>query len=343
MYPKAYMNADNPGDVNFMEPDCFRPGNILYSNRDTLKSLDPDRWAPQSIAGRDRKSGYQEGKGFNARFNFMTSFYQFNSTTVVIADTSNDCVRTVNRITNMTSWVSGKCADPLGFGSVDGSFYSARFSGPYYFVKLPGFVSDGHEQLAFTDFSSIRIMDFTAETVSTMVEEDVIERPRVLTLSPDNSSLYFSFFNGVGHLELATYRRTILSQGYRHGTPVDGPLSSAVFGGDINAMAFLGEKVLIVSDQENNIIRVIDLVDRQVSSICQHPTLDADSMCPIGKVRSGDITKCLTCVPQSFYIMRDENKILLGGIGALGYIKTTGQVFSCFCGTFKYSIYSWLI
>ena len=83
-----------------MEPDRFRPGNILYSNRDTLKSLDPDRWAPHSIAGRDRKSGYQEGKGFNAHFNFMTSFYQFNSTTVVIANTSNDCVRTVNRITN---------------------------------------------------------------------------------------------------------------------------------------------------------------------------------------------------------------------------------------------------
>ena len=312
----------NVEDITYMEKDQFQPGNILYINSAAMKSLNTSHWQPHVIAGRDNFDEYQEGQGSNARFNFMESFYQRNSTTVIVADSGNNCVRIVDRITNTTSRLSGRCGDPDGFGSIDGPFYSAGFASPSFFVRLPTTVSGGHEQLAFKDFSAVRKIDFTTETVSTMAQDDQIQQLSALTINPDNSSLYLSFLNGIAKLDLLTNKLTILSLSRRHGRPVDGPLSVAVFESGISSLTFLNPSVLLISDYNNDMIRVVDLITEEVTSLCQIP--EASKYSCYGGVKSGDIQECAVCSPNALLVIPEKNQVLLGSVGFFGYIKTTG-------------------
>ena len=114
------MHVENSGlGIMHMEFDRFVPDNLLYIDGHSLKTLNMSIMEGHLIAGLTKTNGSQDGVGSHARFDHPYSFYQYNSTYVVIADAFNYCLRSVDRLTNQTSWVAGGCGS---YDYVDGSF-----------------------------------------------------------------------------------------------------------------------------------------------------------------------------------------------------------------------------
>ena len=84
-----------------MQEDLFIPGNIVYSEGKSLKTTNGR--TKQLIAGDSGVYGYAEGIGVDAYFKYIASFLQLNSTTLLVVDSGNHCLRLVDRITTTTS------------------------------------------------------------------------------------------------------------------------------------------------------------------------------------------------------------------------------------------------
>ena len=106
----------------FMELDKFIPGNILFVESHSLKTLNLATNETWLIAGNTASRGYRQGTGEIARFNGPFSFHQRNSTDVIILDSNNGCIRTLSRLTNSTEILAGLCTKP---GDLDGPLRSA--------------------------------------------------------------------------------------------------------------------------------------------------------------------------------------------------------------------------
>ena len=94
-------------DVTHIEQDLFNLTNLLYSDGNSLKSGD------MIVVGlAEAFPGYIEGIGEIARFCHITGFVQLNSSTVLIVDSYNHCVRLVDRNSRQTLGFSGECTWP---------------------------------------------------------------------------------------------------------------------------------------------------------------------------------------------------------------------------------------
>ena len=147
-----------------MESDLYIPGNVIYTDRYSIKTSNDT--GSQIIAGSTTHSGYQEGTGSAARFNYIYGFTQISSTQIVVSDTSNVCLRLVDRVSGRTLQFSGQCRKG---GYQDGS--PALFSDPRSIikdVKKP-------DQLIVADSSNnaLRSVNLKARVVSTLVKSDV--------------------------------------------------------------------------------------------------------------------------------------------------------------------------
>lgn len=89
-----------------METDHTDANHVLVSIGTALWSTDGSETF--TIIGGE-EFGYREGNASEALFADITGFIQFNSTTVIIADNENFCLRVFNRVTETTSALFGKC------------------------------------------------------------------------------------------------------------------------------------------------------------------------------------------------------------------------------------------
>lgn len=89
-----------------METDQENPNRILYSVGSALLSTSGSE---TFIIVGGEEFGYQEGNAFEARFDYISGFTQFNSTTIIIADKLKSCLRAFDHITETTSPLMGSC------------------------------------------------------------------------------------------------------------------------------------------------------------------------------------------------------------------------------------------
>ena len=102
--------------VDRLERDNIISNNIIFSDYHALKTTDGND--TYNIAGIATQSGYVEGVGTVARFNFITSFLQLSTNRILITDYNNLCVRSLDRITNETMTFVGNCTNS---GNKDGT------------------------------------------------------------------------------------------------------------------------------------------------------------------------------------------------------------------------------
>ena len=87
--------------------DEFVPGNLLFVERHTIKTTDGT--TTSLIAGSSTSYGYLEDVGANARFDDILSFVQLSKARVILTDSDNHCLRSIDRTTSGTSTYAGNC------------------------------------------------------------------------------------------------------------------------------------------------------------------------------------------------------------------------------------------
>ena len=90
--------------VYHMDLDRYRPGFILYTDKNAL--MTSDGTTTHLIAGNSTQYGYREGVGAEARFSYIKGLEQISEKLVVVADSANHCMRLIDRTSNTSSLFS---------------------------------------------------------------------------------------------------------------------------------------------------------------------------------------------------------------------------------------------
>lgn len=289
-----------------MELDLRHPGNVLYAENHCLTTLNPSDLRSDKVVGSSTLRGYHEGIGGTARFDVLSGFKQVNATHVVVLDNSNHCVRIVDRTTNRTSTLAGRC---WSSGYVDGSFPDARFKLPFQIIQ-----SDTENRYLIADYGNLVIRELRLENqqVSTLV--NTTEKPNALLLSRDRKSVFFSWFKGVGQVDLQTKEVQFLTSpdklyyGFR-----DGAANQAVFE-RVEEMVYLNDHLILMTDIRNNVLRVFNLISNSISTVCNRDN---------GTV-TGTIASCEIHLPRSLLVMPNRDQVLIGSLRYIGYLNVTG-------------------
>ena len=93
--------------VYHMETDISQQGNVIYGDYSALVTNDGTK--PRVVVGSNSDWGYKEGVGKEARLYGITGFVQISNNQVIVAETYGECLRSVNRNTQRTSFFSGQC------------------------------------------------------------------------------------------------------------------------------------------------------------------------------------------------------------------------------------------
>ena len=311
VYPTLIEITPGTGlGVLYMEEDLLIPGNIMYIERNALKTYSPLQNQAETIAGLVDTSGHREGIGVDARFYAPESFHQPSRSQVIVTDSNNGCFRSVSRLTNGTSKLAGLCsASRPASTEVDGQFMNARFGTPAKKAEIDP------ECIAVTDtrFGSIRLLNFTSEEVSLLVKLQKL--PVGLALRPGTSDLFFSFAGGIGYVDLdSSYVKYLFGEdndGYEDGSFASG----AILSRRSESLLFLTPGVIIVSDLFNNAIRVVDLRGQAISSVCGSG---------VGS-QPGDIESCKLQYPRSLlrltYYYDDSCVVMIGLESSIGHLE----------------------
>lgn len=270
----------------------FLPGNILYLENNILKTLNLTSFTTHAIIG-------------PADFKSPHTFFQMNSTTVIMINSRNYCVQSVSRITNQTSLVAGLCGES---GRKDGSFLQARFGEIFGNVRLP-------YQRAFVmekTTGNVKMLDFITEKVSTSF--NLVYQLIGAAMRWSTKDLYFSYVGGIGKASLTTGNVQYFSVDTYE--PV--PLRQNHANYWVISIHFVTDNVLLIADQGQN-IKALDVSRSSISEICSRPASHRN-------VFAGNMSECRAFEPQSFLVLPDENRIMVGFVYSIGYIDISGRL-----------------
>ena len=99
------LTITNQTHVYHMEMDLYKPGFIVYSDKNSLQTT--RGFETFDIIG--SKTGYRESDGKKAKFNWIHGFIELTAQRIVVVDTGNHCLRSVDRISRRSSPFSARC------------------------------------------------------------------------------------------------------------------------------------------------------------------------------------------------------------------------------------------
>lgn len=302
-----YTGGGRKSEAKDLQRDLFVPGNILHIYAHSINTLNPQTGQSYVVAGDTANRGYTEGRGPEARFKYPSGLYQINQTHVLVLDRNNFCIRLLSREDNSTSTVVGGT-----YGYLDGPFLEARLTYMEDITQLP---FTNSSELAFTDpdWKSIRKLNLHTEQVSTIAR--VAQRPLSLTVDPCKEILYFTFHGGLGKITIQSVEVEYLTPFDGEKGLIDGPLSSAKFSSHPRSLTFLTNHIILIADYDNEVLRVVDLLNNSVSTIGQRGYPPA----------AGSLTSCQLYRMFSVLPLPAENRILVGVAFSIGDVKMAGR------------------
>ena len=87
--------------IYHMEEDLSNPNSIILTYLHSIQSYDGNTLT--NIAGKATEFDYQDGEGEAARFYEVTHFTQLNDTQLLVVDSGNSRLRSIDRVTHATS------------------------------------------------------------------------------------------------------------------------------------------------------------------------------------------------------------------------------------------------
>lgn len=271
--------------IRHIKTDSYIHGNLLYCDKSQLRTLNLDSSKGHTVAGKPNVNDYREGIGRDARFNIITSFHAINVTHVLVVDSGNHCLRTVDRQTNQTATLFGTCSD---LGDVDGFYSKAHFYNPTSLALG----NDRKLYLSDTFNQAIRKIDLTNGKVSTFITFRDI-KPWMAFIPPQHNMMYFTYLTDLYRISLnGSHGPPVKLTRSSRGGYMDGYLNQALFS-ILRDIVALDPDTIIVSESSMR-LRVINLVENTTSSICNGARGS----------NSGPIHHCSLCIPHSLFLHR---------------------------------------
>ena len=241
--------------MTHLERDKFVPGDIIFSDTNALKTTDGTD--THNIAGIATQSGYVEGVGTLARLYFITSFLQLSTDRVLITDWGNHCVRSLDRKTNETMAYVGNCTNSGNKYGTDALLTYPRKI--IVDIKNP-------TCLLLAEYGgiikSVKIANGNVSYFGSIVDYNLFN----MIQEKDTGDLFVTFLHGVGLLDYQTREFSVIAGSGQLGFN-DGSFNQMQFHIPL-AIKFLNSHTLLVSDFDNNRLRVLDLITNMSSSIC---------------------------------------------------------------------------
>lgn len=277
------------GYANHMELDMSNESIILFADRWAVKSTDGK--VSKILAGSDFQSGYYEGTEAAARFSEISDFTQINTTTLLLTDSKNNCLRFLNRINLWTSKFVGWCQYS---GFQDG--LNALFKFPFSIVKdkrssTKFFVAD-------RDNHALRLVDLASKITSTIFSQTSgLSYPKKMAYDFSGKNLIIT--NGYDLQKYDLHQNTL----------------SLITGKNAlqhwpRELLILSKNLILVTDEHHHKLQLMNLDNGSKSSIC----------CGTASLLDGSVKSCQLNYPFSLMIRGDT--IYVGQIGAIRTIKS---------------------
>ena len=266
--------------VYHMEVDLTNTEELIFSRLSSLYTT--DGVSNSLLTGSAHQRGYKDGDLTEARFNVTTGFNQLNSTSIVIVDYLNHCLRLVDRYSRSVSTLAGLCETS---GNVDG--LNTRFYYPRSVIKDP--TSDSQILVTDTENHAVRLVNLMTRNTTTLISSG-LHLPRGITVDWNGKNLLVMNSNYM--IEYNILSKTLLSvTGVTEGGDSDGNLKQARYYEPCELVP-LSPDIIIVADRANNKIKVVNRADDSVSSICSGDNTNRD----------GPAQSCATYDPNSLLV-----------------------------------------
>lgn len=289
-------------DFKLLAKDDFVTGNYLlvagygiYTTHDFIK-LD-------LVAGNPYKTGYQEGIRAAARFGSLTAVatHPTNTAYIWVADHTNGCIRSINRISNLTTSLTGRCTRHELW---DGKFSAAKIGYPIGLASL----SKVALTLYFFDNTDEVLRCLTRDSNGWQVLSIYIlnKNTNRFVFDPAERYAYFSHSQSITRLSV-TWQGSVeeiipYSNGPGHN---DGPFTEAKINKALS-IYFFDENTILLADNKNHAIRVIDLLTSEISTLCKPQENDITD-------NEGDIEECKLRFPNQVFQSYDASTFYIVG------------------------------
>lgn len=224
-----------------MEEDMFVNGNLLFNDWFNIKSKNLD-FKNESTVG--------DGTGI------LFGFTQINNTHLAIVDTTQHCIKILDRSANQSTILTGQCGF---YGTTDGNSSTARFESPHSVI-----IKQGTSQLLVTEWrnNALRCVNVTNGDVSTVVSSGLnhpsamawYDQKLLITNEHYIAEVSWDADNNAAAIILAGS----MTEGYKEGN-----FGVALFDDPVS-ITMLTTHTFLVSDYHNDKIRVLDMNRRRV-------------------------------------------------------------------------------
>ena len=275
---------------------------LFFSEKHALKKTNGTSTLP--VVGVGSQRGYQEGVGPEARFYVLMGFTQINSTSILTADWGNHCLRLVDKISFTTSTLAGHCRSS---GTTDGGPDEARFYWPYSIVRDPTTESD----VVVTDEGSsiVRQVNLRTGFTKTLVSRSSRLRfPLGMVADFSGRELLITTRTGISGYNARLQRLRIIAGKKDRLGYSDKSLRRSFFRWP-RAVVQLSDDIILVADTDNNRLRVLNMANDTVSSICTGRE----------KTKNTIATNCGLERPDSLLV--EGEKIYIGQRGAIRTLR----------------------
>ena len=264
--------------VYHIEPDDHIRGNILFSDKCSLKTT--DGIVTTTIVGDALKCDYVEGVGTEARFSAILGFLQISKTQVVVADYDFYCLRMIDRNTLRTSPYLGSCYDITSN------------------IKYPrNIISDCRQPTMLFVSDRYSLYHLNTSTSPPRIHETFSVSGWYMAQDSRTGDLYIAEGSHVTKLVYSTKQMLYIA-----GSPAgfkDGGFSSTEFY-SLREIAYTGNYQLFVADWGNHRLRLLDMNLNITSSICSG----------IEGSQNGNLTSCALRQPRS--LLAVNNTLFIG-------------------------------
>lgn len=239
-----------------IEEDITQNDAYLFADGSALKTFNYETSFQTIVVGDSSSHSYREGTGRQAEFDRITGFAQINITHVLVVDSNNHCIRMVDREMGKTTQFAGTCG-LAGYES--GNLLDSQFDHPQQIIfnGPTAFITD-------RDNSAIRQIDFQLGQVG--IWKELPQPPTGIVLVKSNSLFYVTTDTQILQINcnskgiIALTRSTV--PGFK-----DGSFDTALFTKPFS-IGVISKSVLLVTEPSSNRLRVLNLLSRTVSSIC---------------------------------------------------------------------------
>ncbi|KAF6021338.1 hypothetical protein EB796_020354 [Bugula neritina] len=281
----------------------------------------------ENITGSLDQNAYAQGPPGRARFDTITGVVT-NPTSnkqIWVSDYGNSCIRTVNRETGFTNVLTGRCREKT---VQDGTINSAGVAYPFGMAVSP---SDRQKVYFYENGEgSIRCILRIGPSWYLRTVLGLRKKISGLNFDPAGKFLYLSYETSIVRVPttwenpsqeisidfIDSIAEDIIS-GVGH---EDGPLESARMKDPMHII-FLDETTFLFADYNNHVLRMVDLLNSSISTICVPQGTDYN-------VTEGAIDTCRIELPRQIVQSKESSKLYILGDYRFHELTYSGEFLS---------------